>query len=126
MIGSNMAVRSHFPSLAPLMKPDSVELPLKVRSHISSIPDWVERGHTIPSVAVPTAAESYVPQSGEHAPSSMMVANEVSITPMNVGQMTGHCLRADGMFQGENTSHEDSSLIPELYLLSFDGCCGSW
>ncbi len=65
-------------------------------------------------------------QGGEHAPSSMIVANKVSVTIMSAGQMTADLLRVDGnAIQGENTSHEDSSLIPELYLLSSNGRHGS-
>ena len=101
------------------MESDSLELPSKVGNYIPDMRDWVECGRTFPVSAVTTAAESYRAQGGEHAPSYMTVADEESVTPMLMGQMSGHILSCAGVeIRGDDTSHEDFAFIKELYLLS--------
>ena len=111
-----------FPALrlAPLTASDIRVLKPKVFGHFLSLVNRVEFRRRIPVYAVTTAAESYLLEAGERAPSLMMVANIISLTPLTVGQSGGDFLGFGRLStQGDNISHEDSFLIPELYLFSW-------
>lgn len=101
------------------MAPYPLILLPKVCHHLLNLAGWVQIGLTKPLPAVTTAAESYIVEGGEHAPSLLRIGNAVSPMPMFVGHSPGDVLGELGVaIQTDDASHEDFSIIPELNLLS--------
>ena len=102
------------------MASDSRVLLLEVSDHLVNLVDWVELRREIPVPAVTTAVESYLMYAGEHSPTLMTEEMVFPVlAPMNVGQITSDILGlASVVSQGDNASHEDFALMPELYLFS--------